>query len=148
MTHYLIPSQPVFARSLYFNAACLAEKQQIVFGLNLRSTALEASTLTITPPMRLILVFSIGPTSEHLLSRHNNVESTLKIGCYVEQPKFNVTISTLNLQRWIYVDIMLWEQRWKQQRCFNVENSTFSVQRGWTIKKGGGDIWNSRVRPF
>ena len=29
-------------------------------------------------------------------SRHNNVESTLKIGCYVEQPKFNV-VSTLIL---------------------------------------------------
>ena len=31
-------------------------------------------------------------------SRHNNVETTLKIGCYVEQPKFNV-VSTLQFLR-------------------------------------------------
>ena len=54
----LIPSQPIFALSP--NAACLAERQQIsilVFGLTRsglkpQSTALEASTLTITPSMR------------------------------------------------------------------------------------------------
>jgi hypothetical protein len=35
-----------------------------------------------------------------LPSRYNIVESTLKIGCYVEQPKFNV-VSTLQFLRWI-----------------------------------------------
>ena len=46
-------------QSLLFllNAACLAEKQQIVilvFGLNLQSATLKASTLTITLPMWLL----------------------------------------------------------------------------------------------
>ena len=49
----------------FLNAACLAENQQIPilyslvaldWGLNPRSDALEDSTLTITPLMRLIIV--------------------------------------------------------------------------------------------
>jgi hypothetical protein len=68
----LIPSQPGFALSLYIyiiNATCLAEKQQIPILLSLvwpdrssnpRSTALDASTLTITSPMWLLFLYIWG----------------------------------------------------------------------------------------
>ena len=82
-------------------------------------------------------------------SRHNNVESTLKIGCYVEQPKFNV-VSTLQFLRWI-CNV---ESTLILRSGNNVENSnlvsTLNIQlsqfKGHELLKGG--IWNSWARPF
>ena len=89
-----------------------------------------------------------------LPSRHNNVETRLTIGCYVEQPKFNVVL-TLQFLRWI-CNI---ESTLILHSGNNVENSnvvsTLNIQpsqfKGDELLKagwGGGGIWNSWVRPF
>ena len=67
-THYS-DSEPTSLCSFSFNAACLAEKQQIPisqslvllnWGLNPRSNAPQTSTLTIMPPMRYKYLMVLG----------------------------------------------------------------------------------------
>jgi hypothetical protein len=62
-------------QSLLFllNAACLPEKQQISIYIVFGSTALEASTLTITPPMRFVLYEAAWTRTENYHFPHSDI---------------------------------------------------------------------------